>query len=434
MNQDQVFHHLSIPEISNVNLYNQKPFLKKPSINPEQSQESEQTPPQTKKHFEYGTPIATSAHPEWTPGRLKRSFHKDGKPRMQGKRPSNKKLLTAYELQKLESKYSQMPHKQEFAQHILGEAEEEQMQRKQWPISQFSINDPKAHQSLLDNRVDRKYQRKSSIGSTKRKSKMRSRSKRKNWSKQRIRRELEKFEEELKEEESKQEPVEPEDFNKPHPTQGKSKMGKLGSRWSKRNSVKAIEHTRSKGSATQKQMRIGSSRNSRQAKKGHVRRISSNIDEGPPTQVPRNKMTRSHIRQSHTARHYDHDMSLPIHPQGYNINQGGGHHYTGRVQEVENLGYDARRRKHMGGYLKSSRDMPVGFGEQHGHVHSRKHVRQSYEQNYVPPGPQYEGPWNAQAKPQRQADVDRAQKNVNSNINFDYRNLNANVQMNLPFE
>lgn len=394
------YHHLSIPEISNVNLYNQKPFLKKNSINTPDSVEGQSNTPENKKHFEYGTPLANDSH--WTPGRAKGSFHNKRQDQMGEKNLSNKNLLTAYELNKLESKYQKVGFGHD----------------AQKPISQFTIREGKAHQSLLDNRVNRGYLRKNSRGSRKQ-VKQRSKSK-KNWSKQRIRRELEKFEEELQEEGKEQ-------YGGPE----KSKAGRLGQRKSKRTSVKAISNSSQRAPVSlgntynmarmKKKSRVSSSRNSNQMQKGHTKRVSSNMEDSEMDSAYQQKMVRSHVRKSYTTRNKDHEMSMQIPSR--------------EIEGFDNMGYTQRnqglmekRRRHQVRYMQSSRDI--------GHHPIHKRVRQSHEHNYVPEEMErHIEPWE---RPQRINRHNYAQqepyKQRNQKMNFDYRNINANVYMKLPFE
>jgi hypothetical protein len=413
LEEDQDYHHLSIPEISNVNLYNQKPFLKKNSINTTQEKNNAHDTPQKKKHFEYGTPLSNGSNTDFTPTHPHphQPFEKEPTPRNMEKNHSNKKLLTTYELNKLENKYGYFRPEEELVK----------------PISQFHAQDKKVHQSLLNNRVEHKHPRKNSIGSKRRpKNRSKSKSKRKNWSKQRIRRELEKFEEELQEEvqrQGKEQKEEGDDIYLSKAMPIRSKMGRLGQRKSKRASLKQIHKHPQKANSfiepVKASSRLNSSRNSQKLKKQHLRKISNNLEDHQRN-FGTSQMTRSHLRQIQTARHQQHEMSLPLHSQNFEHPMDSDHPH-----------FAQRRRKVVGRYLQSSRDIQPQMNP--------KHIRQSYEHNYVP-GPRDHHSSNWEDAHARQRIPGQLPPNYqphskrNPQMNFDYRNLNANVHMKLPFE
>jgi hypothetical protein len=275
----------------------------------------------------------------------------------------------------------------------------------------------------MNNRVTGRFNEKNVRNSKKRK-KPRSKS-RTNWSKQRIKRELEKFEEELQEEESQDQSIvkRVNDLKNNNPAM-QNKVRKLGRRKSKRSSVKAINQRKGMGVIGRQKKSRGNSRTSKRARKGHKRRISSHLDESEKMGSYEPKMIKSQVRQVYTSRNNDLDYSLQHfgRPVDYQDKPG----YTSRHPD-----YIDQRRRHQLNYLQSSRDI-------HNNRHLPKRMRQSYEQNYVPDDDHQMREWERMQRINRQRLIDRmnyeAQKESNQRMNFDYRNLNANGPMHLPFE
>ena len=396
------FHHLSIPEFSNVNLYNQKkPFLKKNSINTPENFDHAKTTPEGKKHFEYGTPITDSKN-QWYQQKMKGSFHEDRLSRQEEDHGQNMHLLSAYEMNQLENKYK--------ASHPGNERQ---------VISQFNVQDAKTHQSLMDNRMIGRLKKKKSVRESKRRKRKRSKS-RTNWSKQRIKRELEKFEEELQDEEKEKSII-----NKVHDLRQNpkktEKARKLESRRSKRSSVKAINNSYGMGVVGRQKKSRATSRNSNKGRKGHVRRISSQLEESEKMGNYQPKMVRSQVRGVYTSRNNQIDYSHQYfnRPMDYQDKPG----MTSR-----NVDYQEQKRRHQMRQLRSSRDINQPI---------MKRTRQSYEQNYVPRDVHRIEDWERMQLINRHRMNERMnyESNKESNrMNFDYRNINANAHMQLPFE
>ena len=399
------FHHLSIPEFSNVNLYNQKkPFLKKNSIHTPDSFDPEKTTPDSKKHFEYGTPLANDSQGIWKPPSLKGSF-KRGASRPDSKNTANRHMIRAHELNKLENKY----------QNVLYENNKK-------PISHFTLQEGKAHQSLIDNRIHEEFRAKNSRGS-KKNSKVRSKS-RTNWSKQRLRKELEKFDEEIEDKEEDlhaQSLQHQEDFYRRNI---EKRERKLGQRKSKRSSMKAIAQSYHQGMGSihgRKKKSRNTSRKSKRTKKGHNRRVSSQLDETPKTNQYQQKMTRSQVRPIYAKRQIEEEFSRQKANWNMNVFDQGN--------TPRNPDFVDRRREYKMRQMRSSREMD--------RVAIEKRVRQSYEQNYIPDQVEYEEHWRRtqqQNHPQMHPHQYISKKEEKPKMNFDYGNLNANVRMHLPFE
>lgn len=398
--EENPFHQLSIPEFNNFNLYNQRPFLKKNSINTPENYESAHKSMTGKKHFEYGTPVTGASDTQWRPSRQQGSFHEEAQSKAESRKDNQ--VLTKYDLDQLEHKYQPA--------ELTG--------RQSDSISQFHIRE-RAHPDSAQGKHKRK-----DIKGSKRRQKQRSKS-RTNWSKQRIQRELEKFEEEMEEEESIVKKVQ--DIQAPQAAMGQLRRPKRV----KRNSIKGMHHVQPPlpNAIRQKKSRT-SSRGSIQTNKGHSRRVSSQLEEQKKNSFQKQKMVRSQVRPSYTLRNKEASQSL--------------HHPMERLDILDSVGVTARhpkfeqqKKRYQMRYLQSSRDIakkPI-----------LKQVRQSYEQNYVPEHlEQNMEDWGHPSRMPRRGQYRqmayKSHKEPNSNMNFDYRNLNANTKakgnayMRLPFE
>ena len=356
--ENEDFHHLSIPEFSNVNLYNQnKPFLKKNSIHTPDSFKKEKNSSENKKHFEYGTPIANESEGVWKPPNLKGSFQKNELQRQELNQLSNKQIIRGYN-----------QHENNF-HNVLYE------NKKKKPISHFQVDEEKAHQSLLNNRIHGDIRERKSRGS-KKKNKGRSKS-RKNWSKQRIRQELEKFEEEL-EDDNMTESLGFKDIEKQYKTKNSEGIRKLGHKKSKRSSLKAINQSYHQGMGRKRKSRKNS-RKMNKNKKGHNRRISTQLVENSKLNAYKQKMIRSQMRTGYSSQKEE---------QNYIRDQidWNSQSIANTPISYRNPDYIDRRRQHKIRQMRSSRDIerePV-----------QNHIRQSFEQNNIPNEMDHQDNWS----------------------------------------
>lgn len=392
---------MSITEFNNFNLYNQRPFLKKNSINTPENYDSAQKNVARKKHFEYGTPVTGDPNSQWKSSRQKGSFREGGSEKGEFRRENQ--AMTKYELDELEHKYQP---------GNLGD-------KRGDPVSQFHLKERTHSNSTLGRPGDRNKRKE--VRASKRRPKQRSKS-RTNWSKQRIQRELEKFEEEMEEESI---------VKKVHDIHAHSDAigGVKRPKRSKRNSIKRMHQAQTGKTplldVVRKKKSRTSSRGSFHMNKGHNRRVSSQLEDSNINPSQKQKMVRSQVRHVYTARNKEMDHSLQ-HPLG------PPDPFEGVGITSRNSKFDQQRKRYQMRYLQSSRDIarkPI-----------LKQVRQSYEQNYVPEGHESQvEDWHQVPRRDQYRQMNyKSHKDPNSKMNFDYRNLNANANANaymrLPFE
>ena len=413
-------HDTPMREIGNVNLYNQgKVFLKKDGRNAEPLEISEYSTG-NKKHYEYGSPLNHNKE------QLQQEGHNNSRRRMSNKINSNKELARALELENLEDKYQNHLYEKPKVKNPNVRYSEREMiihsslsnNRNNGGSARTYLNKPRRNENEVEHNLKRRNSKKQ--GSKRSDSKS-------NWSKQRIQSELEKLEEELEEDNL--------DFNTIKPThysQNQHKMNKRSSLKEVRGQAQKRRSSRAKKAinemTAQNEMflnphrRIGSGKqstsrvNSRKLNTHH-RRISSNIDDLSSYREYKQKHSKGN------PKNFNNDQYISSSTfKGSKMNTE-----VGNFNRVSNVRSQRDRLR----ALKSTREIRQGSIE-------FNKVRQSYEQNFIPEKSIEWGKRRIRAEEvlgEDSSDEDfEEMARPNPKMHFDYRNMNPNGHMRLPFD